>query len=226
MLKTVGSFLADAVPILGTVKGVQEVFTGTDYVTGQELSVGDRVATGVGTLISFVPGGKVVGKTATKGAIDGGNWLVEKLIKEKSSYAKPSELFIAGSGSIMGQQIKPKNIYRELRKTSIGKETIDIIQKNNVEVNLSYTEPFEDIYGEAFGNTAIAYIKNTQSLNLTAQIIIHEVTHAGLKIKGTQRAEIIAFMRGSKHNYNELSVKQIREIIEMVKATYPELPYR
>ena len=42
MFKTVGSFLEDAVPILGTVKGVQEVFTGTDYVTGQELSVGDE----------------------------------------------------------------------------------------------------------------------------------------------------------------------------------------
>ncbi|TKJ84386.1 hypothetical protein PaeCFBP13512_21625 [Paenibacillus sp. CFBP13512] len=30
------------------------------YVTGQELSVGDRVATGVGTLVSFFSGGKVV----------------------------------------------------------------------------------------------------------------------------------------------------------------------
>ncbi|CAJ1316691.1 zincin-like metallopeptidase toxin domain-containing protein [Paenibacillus nuruki] len=85
MLKTVGSFLADAVPILGTVKGVQEVFTGTDYVTGQELSVGDRVATGVGTLVSFVPGGKVVGKTATKSAIDGGSWLIRKFSKKNSA---------------------------------------------------------------------------------------------------------------------------------------------
>ncbi|WCT56588.1 pre-toxin TG domain-containing protein [Paenibacillus kyungheensis] len=92
MFKTVGSFLADAVPIVGAVKGVQEVFTGTDYVTGQQLSVGDRVATGVGTLVSFVLGGKVVGKTATKGAIDGGSWLFGKLSKQVR-LAKPSDLF-------------------------------------------------------------------------------------------------------------------------------------
>lgn len=84
MLKTVGSFLADAVPGLGTLKGVQEVFTGMDYVTGQELSVGDRVASGVGTLFSFFPGGKVVGKTATKGAIDGGSWLIKHFGEEEA----------------------------------------------------------------------------------------------------------------------------------------------
>ncbi|MDN4620976.1 pre-toxin TG domain-containing protein [Paenibacillus sp. PsM32] len=92
MFKTVGSFLADAVPILGTVKGVQEVFTGTDYVTGQELSVGDRVATGVGTLVSFVLGGKVVGKTATKGVIDGGSWLIGKFSKQLDELHEESNL--------------------------------------------------------------------------------------------------------------------------------------
>ncbi|AWB43487.1 hypothetical protein DCC85_04125 [Paenibacillus sp. CAA11] len=48
------------------------------------------------------------------------------------------------------------------------------------------------------GNTAIIYVKNTQSLSKTAETIIHEVTHVGLKIKGTQRAEIVSFMRGAK----------------------------
>lgn len=52
ILKTVGSFLADATTLSGKVKGVQEV------LTGQELSVRDRVATGVGTLVSFIPDGK------------------------------------------------------------------------------------------------------------------------------------------------------------------------
>jgi len=92
MFKTIGSFLADAVPILGTVKGVQEVFTGTDYITGQELSVGDRVATGIGTLVSFVPGGKVVGKTATKSAIDGGSWLIGKFSNHVDELHEESNL--------------------------------------------------------------------------------------------------------------------------------------
>ncbi|WP_309808817.1 hypothetical protein [Paenibacillus hunanensis] len=87
-------------------------------------------------------------------------------------------------------------------------------------------DPEENILGEAFGKTAIAYVRNIQPLNLTSQIIIHEVTHAGLNIKGSQRAEIIAFMRGTKHNKNNLVISEIQEIINMVKDNYPELPYR
>ncbi|WCT56590.1 pre-toxin TG domain-containing protein [Paenibacillus kyungheensis] len=52
MLKTVGSFLADAVPGLGTLKGLQEIFTRVNYVTGDQLSVADRVANGGGVLLS------------------------------------------------------------------------------------------------------------------------------------------------------------------------------
>lgn len=87
-------------------------------------------------------------------------------------------------------------------------------------------DPEENILGEAFGKTAIAYVRNTQPLNLTSQIIIHEVTLAGLNIKGSQRAEIIAFIIGPKHNKNDLAISEIKEIINMVKNNYPELSYR
>ena len=73
MLKTVGSFLVDAVPGLGTLKGLQEIFTGVNYVTGDQLSVADRVANGGGALLSWVSGGKIAGKVLTKGAIDDGS---------------------------------------------------------------------------------------------------------------------------------------------------------
>ncbi len=126
----------------------------------------------------------------------------------------------------MGQKIKSKNLYRDLKKSELGRETLKIIKDKNIEVNLSYMDPEEDILEEAFGKTAIAYVRNTQSLNLTSQIIIHEVTHAGLNIKGSQRAEIMAFMRGAKHNKNNLAISEIKEIINMVKDNYPELPYR
>ncbi|KHL91108.1 hypothetical protein QW71_36605, partial [Paenibacillus sp. IHB B 3415] len=36
------SFLADLTPGLGTVKGFQQAFIGTNYVTGAQLSVADR----------------------------------------------------------------------------------------------------------------------------------------------------------------------------------------
>ncbi|MCL9663119.1 pre-toxin TG domain-containing protein [Paenibacillus hunanensis] len=80
-LKQGGSFVADAIPFVGTAKGIQEVFTGVDLITGQQLSVTDRVAAGGGTLLSWLPGGKVAGKWAVKGTVEGGTWLIGKLGK-------------------------------------------------------------------------------------------------------------------------------------------------
>ncbi|WP_373289179.1 pre-toxin TG domain-containing protein [Paenibacillus hunanensis] len=80
-LKQGGSFVADAIPFVGTAKGIQEVFTGVDVITGQQLSVTDRVAAGGGTLLSWLPGGKVAGKWAVKGTASGGTWLIGKLGK-------------------------------------------------------------------------------------------------------------------------------------------------
>ncbi len=80
-LKQGGSFVANAIPFVGTAKGIQEVFTGVDLITGQQLSVTDRVAAGGGTLLSWLPGGKVAGKWAVKGTASGGTWLIGKLGK-------------------------------------------------------------------------------------------------------------------------------------------------
>ncbi|MCL9663122.1 pre-toxin TG domain-containing protein [Paenibacillus hunanensis] len=80
-LKQGGSFVANAIPFVGTAKGIQEVFTGVDLITGQQLSVTDRVAAGGGTLLSWLPGGKVAGKWAVKGTVEGGTWLIGKLGK-------------------------------------------------------------------------------------------------------------------------------------------------
>ncbi|WP_458120141.1 pre-toxin TG domain-containing protein [Paenibacillus sp. Z6-24] len=72
---------ADATPFVGTVKGLQEIFTGVDLITGEQLSVADRVATGGGTLLSWFPGGKIGGKFLIKETIDGGAWVISKIGK-------------------------------------------------------------------------------------------------------------------------------------------------
>ncbi|WP_458120143.1 pre-toxin TG domain-containing protein [Paenibacillus sp. Z6-24] len=89
--RTAFSVGADVTPFVGTVKGLQEVFTGVDLITGEQLSVSDRVATGFGTALSGLPFGKVVGKTVAKEAIDGGAWLIGKLGKTTSKNGHFSE---------------------------------------------------------------------------------------------------------------------------------------
>nr|WP_322925113.1 pre-toxin TG domain-containing protein [Paenibacillus sp. SGZ-1014] len=72
----------DAIPFVGTVKGIQEVLTGVDLITGQQLSVADRVAEGAGVLLSVLPEGKLWGTLAAKEAIDGGAWVWKQVGKE------------------------------------------------------------------------------------------------------------------------------------------------
>ncbi|ODP26632.1 hypothetical protein PTI45_04014 [Paenibacillus nuruki] len=80
------SYGADAVPILGMVKGFQETITGVNYITGEQLSVADRVANGIGSLTGLIPipGTKYVGKYGTEAAIDAGSWVVKQFGKKET----------------------------------------------------------------------------------------------------------------------------------------------
>ena len=81
------SYGADAVPILGTVKGFQETITGVNYITGEQLSVADRVANGIGSLTGLIPfpGTKYIGKYGTEAAIDAGVGFLSSLGRRKQS---------------------------------------------------------------------------------------------------------------------------------------------
>ncbi|WP_301264025.1 hypothetical protein [Paenibacillus sp. PsM32] len=89
----------------------------------------------LGTLVIFFSSGKVVVKTATKGAIDGGSWLIGKFNKQLR-YVKPSDLFKENTYAPFGQRIAPKNLYRELNRSQIGQETIRLIQSNGTKIRL------------------------------------------------------------------------------------------
>ncbi|MDQ0110640.1 hypothetical protein [Paenibacillus harenae] len=133
-----------------------------------------------------------------------------------------------------GQRIAPKNLYRELNKSQVGRETIELIESTNTKVWLDYGELPTDSFGNYFlgkanmnTNTATIYVRGTESIARTAQTIIHEVTHTSLKNPiYTQREEVIAFMREAKHVKDTLSYGEIRGIIEEVKSLYPNIPYR
>ncbi|WP_411343867.1 hypothetical protein ACE3MZ_20040 [Paenibacillus sp. WLX1005] len=168
---------------------------------------------------------------AVKETIDGEAWLIGNLRKIdlqaiQTKHARPSEMFV-NDFALNGQRIAPKNLYRELRRSEIGRQTLDLIEENKIRILLDYSKK-SGLYGEAFGSgKSVVYVANTQSLQKTAQTIIHEVIHNKIDSEiHTRREEFIVYMRESKHVNPNLSIGEIRNIINQVNRLYSELPYR
>uniref|UniRef100_UPI001F451BD3 RHS repeat-associated core domain-containing protein n=1 Tax=Paenibacillus wulumuqiensis TaxID=1567107 RepID=UPI001F451BD3 len=156
-MRTAFSVGADATPFVGTVKGLQEIFTGVDLITGEQLSVSDRVATGFGTALSGLPFGKVVGKTVAKEAIDGGAWLIKQFKKKQTID------FVEDTTRLGGKLYKQKDLemlakYLERRGVTlkVGDEYLPLNK------------------GGAFdGSTATLYLRS----NPTEYEVWHELSH-------------------------------------------------
>lgn len=119
------SYRAEAIPYLGTVKGFQETITGVNYITGEQLSVGDRIANGVGTLTSLIPipGAKYVGKYGTEGVIDAGGWVVKQFGKDTGTLGI-SKITTSSPGQVIFGELdhldRPTGITATITKNMIG----------------------------------------------------------------------------------------------------------
>jgi hypothetical protein len=81
---------ADFTPILGGFKGAYEAAIGKDAITKEPLTTGQRVGAGIGTAVSWIPGGKAgvkgLARLLTRGAKD-----VDKGAKTARGITKTSE---------------------------------------------------------------------------------------------------------------------------------------
>src|SRR6185436_18250366 len=74
-----------------------------------------------------------------------GDELGDRIVKEAqiaNSRTKASDLFIEGADPalIRGRRIKPGNLRRELVKSETGRETLELIERNDIEVLLNYNK--------------------------------------------------------------------------------------
>ncbi|WP_233585461.1 RHS repeat-associated core domain-containing protein [Corallococcus sp. CA054B] len=143
----------------------------------------------------------------------------------------PSQIFQQGADAVPGQAIRPLNLYRELRSSEIGRETLGLIEDLDVQVLLNNQTPMLGregmrLYGTYWPsmNLATVNVLRTQSVERSAATVIHEVTHAA-GIMRSQRAEVIANIRALKHT-EIATFGKIREIIRRVRRDYAELPWR
>lgn len=127
-----------------------------------------------------------------------------------------------------GDAIKAQSIYKELQKSEVGKHAYDYISQNNVNVEVNYTDEIEaGTRGYAVGKNIFIYAKNTKTVRLTTETIIHEATHIELGTKKqTQWEEAYCFAQEAKHAKNKLTFTDLKNIIKTVKELYPEYSWR
>ncbi|WP_156950970.1 polymorphic toxin-type HINT domain-containing protein [Saccharibacillus sacchari] len=140
------SFGVDALPFVGTLKGIQEVFTGVDLITGQQLSVTDRVVNGVGTVASAIPFGKHVGKYLAKETIDGGAWLLGKVNKE----SKASRLLNGCNCFTAGTQVKTDQGDKNIEDIQIGDQVLSKDDVTGEEGYKTVTATFDHMADEIY----------------------------------------------------------------------------
>uniref|UniRef100_UPI002AFEB5F9 EndoU domain-containing protein n=1 Tax=Paenibacillus campi TaxID=3106031 RepID=UPI002AFEB5F9 len=165
-MRTGFSMALDAIPFVGTVKGIQEVLTGVDWITGQQLSVADRVAEGAGVLLSVLPEGKLWGTLAAKEAIDGGAWVWKQVgkeaVEETVDAAKKQGTRLKLNLQLFAGDVNPFKVSDdalhhanigdftrnprtgEISKMSgggHGQDNINFLEENGIEYNIEHTYP-------------------------------------------------------------------------------------
>ena len=127
-----------------------------------------------------------------------------------------------------GDAIKAQSIYKELQKSEVGKHAYDYIIQHNVPVEINYTDEFEPgTRGYTFGGSIFVYARNTKTVRLTTETIIHEAMHVELGAKKrTQWEEALCFAQEAKHKKKQLTYADLKNIVKTVKTLYPNYPWR
>ena len=123
--------------------------------------------------------------------------------------------------------IQFRNIEKELNKSSIGKEIIQYLVNDPVEIRIYYnTDVPKNLLGtfDPFSDIIEIYGSNTKTVSKTAETLIHEATHRRYNIGGDFHAECVCRAQEYKHRFrkNDLTTQELRTIIKDVKTAYAD----
>lgn len=122
--------------------------------------------------------------------------------------------------------IRPKSIMGEMRKSEIGTDLLDYLDKENVPVHLLYGVDNPDgVSGEYdfIDDVIKIYCDVTKTTKETSLAVIHEAMHRKLGSKGTFEEEVECFKAEEIHKKGNLTDSGIDDIISLVKHNYPHL---
>ena len=103
------------------------------------------------------------------------------------------------------------------------------MQHPELDIQICYGIEHEPgVNGEQLGNVIRVYASDTKTIQRTAEVLIHEVTHHRYNIGGSQCAECVCKAQEIKHKIrrDKLTGSEIRDIIKEIKVLYPEFSWR
>lgn len=123
-----------------------------------------------------------------------------------------------------------RRLLNNLNKTSIGRETVEyILEHPELEIQVCYgVDHQENTLGEQLGDLIRIYASDTKTVQRTAEVLIHEITHHKYNIGESQWAESVCKAQEIKHKTNKekLTGIELRGIIKIIEELYPTLPWR
>lgn len=150
-------------------------------------------------------------------------------VERKVRYSKFSEHFSEYNN---GQKdvITVRKLLNNLNKSKVGQETVKYISDHpELEIKMCYkVDAPENILGVQDKNDIYIYATRTATVQRTAEVLVHEITHHRYNIGESQWAECVCFAQELKHRTgkNNLTGNELKDIIKTVKALYPTLPWR
>ena len=117
-------------------------------------------------------------------------------------------------------------VINNLKKSEIGKKTIEYLEKEGVPVNLCYgidnPEKYAGTY-DPFDDVINVYCDITKSTMETAKTVIHEVTHRQMGSTHTFAEEFACFKAEIIHEKGLLTKEDVESIIKHIRKYYPDL---
>lgn len=127
-----------------------------------------------------------------------------------------------------GDTFKPENLVKGLKKSDVGKETLEYIISENIDVQVNYNPEItrNGLLGLSRGKHVDIFGLNTKTKNETVKTIIHEITHVKYDIGECQWAEAVCETRALQHEKGILTIQDKRNIIKEIKKNYPDMKWR
>ena len=121
--------------------------------------------------------------------------------------------------------IKPHNLMKEINSSEIGKELLEYVQENKIEVRLCYGADHELVrLGKYEDGVIYIYADETKDKVTTASTFVHEATHAKINDKNNSvKQEFECYANELIHRGIELTDEKKNAIIEHIKQSYPGL---